>query len=138
MNSALEQCRDRAIASELWVIVQHDGNRFSLTTLRLHFAVAKELARDHAALPPPRFEAHGGEQDGVGRGAASGHRESARSHLDPHVGTVRSARRRASPADHGGDGAGVHLFKFEAVVTILAGSNFPQGGVQIRSIPAEL
>jgi hypothetical protein len=43
MNCALEQCRDRAIASELWVIVQHDGSRFSLTTLRRHFVFATKL-----------------------------------------------------------------------------------------------
>jgi hypothetical protein len=52
MNCALEQCRDRAIASELWVIVQHDGSRFSLTMLRRDFVFAKELveiARHKAA-----------------------------------------------------------------------------------------
>jgi integrase len=42
--AALVECRDRAIASTRWVFVQNDGSRFSLTTLRRHFAVAKELA----------------------------------------------------------------------------------------------
>jgi integrase len=42
--AALEECRDRAIASTRWVFVQNDGKRFSLSTLRRHFAVAKELA----------------------------------------------------------------------------------------------
>jgi integrase len=42
--AALEECRLRPMASTKWVFVQHDGSRMSLTTLRRHFATAKELA----------------------------------------------------------------------------------------------
>jgi len=42
--AGIEECRKRAIRSTRWVFVQENGNRFSLTTLRRHFAVAKELA----------------------------------------------------------------------------------------------
>jgi integrase len=50
--AALEECRDRAVASELWLFVQHDGSRFSLTTLRRHFVFATKLTGSRRSFPP--------------------------------------------------------------------------------------
>lgn len=42
--AALQECRGKKMASTTWVFTQQDGDRYSLSTLRRHFRLAKKLA----------------------------------------------------------------------------------------------
>jgi site-specific recombinase XerD len=42
--AGLQECRERTVVSSRWVFVQDNGQPYSVTTLKRHFAKAKELA----------------------------------------------------------------------------------------------